>query len=138
MINYDFPTGVEDYVHRIGRTGRAGATGVSYTFFSEHDSKYALELVKVLEGADQRVPPELRDMAARVGYGGKSRRWASGSSARDRARFSAGRSDSANVGRSGHALSTSSIAGTDHDRSDYGRDRDTHARYLQAQLLFIT
>ena len=27
VINYDFPNGVEDYVHRIGRTGRAGATG---------------------------------------------------------------------------------------------------------------
>ncbi|KAJ6848384.1 putative DEAD-box ATP-dependent RNA helicase 40 isoform X1 [Iris pallida] len=65
VINYDFPTGIEDYVHRIGRTGRAGATGVSYTFFSGQDQKHAAELVKVLEGADQRVPPELRDMAAR-------------------------------------------------------------------------
>ena len=34
VINYDFPNGVEDYVHRIGRTGRAGATGESYTFFT--------------------------------------------------------------------------------------------------------
>eukprot|EP00257_Ricinus_communis_P018451 XP_015577172.1 DEAD-box ATP-dependent RNA helicase 14 [Ricinus communis] len=41
VINYDFPTGIEDYVHRIGRTGRAGATGVAYTFFSEQDWKYA-------------------------------------------------------------------------------------------------
>ncbi|KAF2316561.1 hypothetical protein GH714_041902 [Hevea brasiliensis] len=39
VINYDFPTGVEDYVHRIGRTGRAGATGVAYTFFGDQDSK---------------------------------------------------------------------------------------------------
>ena len=28
VVNYDFPNGVEDYVHRIGRTGRAGATGM--------------------------------------------------------------------------------------------------------------
>ena len=34
VINYDFPNGVEDYVHRIGRTGRAGATGEAYTFFT--------------------------------------------------------------------------------------------------------
>ena len=27
VVNYDFPNGVEDYIHRIGRTGRAGATG---------------------------------------------------------------------------------------------------------------
>ncbi|KAH0984724.1 hypothetical protein GBA52_011901 [Prunus armeniaca] len=40
VINYDFPTGVEDYVHRIGRTGRAGATGLAYTFFGDQDSKF--------------------------------------------------------------------------------------------------
>ena len=34
VVNFDFPNGVEDYVHRIGRTGRAGATGKSYTFFT--------------------------------------------------------------------------------------------------------
>ncbi|KAK8947205.1 DEAD-box ATP-dependent RNA helicase 14 [Platanthera zijinensis] len=79
VINYDFPTGVEDYVHRIGRTGRAGATGVAYTFFCDQDSKYASDLVKILVGADQEVPSELRDMASRGGYGGKSRRWASDS-----------------------------------------------------------
>ncbi|XP_022955622.1 DEAD-box ATP-dependent RNA helicase 40-like isoform X2 [Cucurbita moschata] len=67
VINYDFPTGVEDYVHRIGRTGRAGATGVAYTFFTEQDWKYAADLIKLLEGADQHVPAELRDMAMRGG-----------------------------------------------------------------------
>ncbi|XP_068658407.1 DEAD-box ATP-dependent RNA helicase 14-like [Aristolochia californica] len=65
VINYDFPTGIGDYVHRIGRTGRAGATGVSYTFFSDQDWKYAADLVKLLEGANQHVPPEVREMAAR-------------------------------------------------------------------------
>ncbi|KAK1279522.1 DEAD-box ATP-dependent RNA helicase 40 [Acorus gramineus] len=67
VINYDFPTGIEDYVHRIGRTGRAGATGISYTFISDQDWKYAPDLVKVLEGANQRVPVELRELAARGG-----------------------------------------------------------------------
>ncbi|XP_019425567.1 PREDICTED: DEAD-box ATP-dependent RNA helicase 40-like isoform X2 [Lupinus angustifolius] len=65
VINYDFPTGVEDYVHRIGRTGRAGATGVAYTFFSEQDWKHAGDLIKVLEGANQPVLPQLRDIALR-------------------------------------------------------------------------
>ncbi len=77
MVNYDFPTGVEDYVHRIGRTGRAGATGVAYTFFCDQDSKYASDLVKILEGANQSVSQQLRDMVSRGGYGGRSRRWAS-------------------------------------------------------------
>lgn len=79
VVNYDFPTGVEDYVHRIGRTGRAGATGLAYTFFGDHDAKYASDLIKVLEGANQKVPPELRDMSSRSGGGmGRSRRWGSG------------------------------------------------------------
>jgi ATP-dependent RNA helicase DDX5/DBP2 len=34
VINYDFPNNIEDYIHRIGRTGRAGAKGKSYTFFT--------------------------------------------------------------------------------------------------------
>ncbi|KAJ8620448.1 hypothetical protein MRB53_028977 [Persea americana] len=88
VINYDFPTGIEDYVHRIGRTGRAGATGVSYTFFCDQDWKYAADLVKVLEGANQRVPPEVREIATRGapglnrGRGGISR-WDSGGGRRD-------------------------------------------------------
>ena len=38
VINYDLPEDAEDYVHRIGRTGRAGATGVSISFISEDDA----------------------------------------------------------------------------------------------------
>ncbi|XP_078439709.1 DEAD-box ATP-dependent RNA helicase 14-like [Wolffia australiana] len=76
VINYDFPTGVEDYVHRIGRTGRAGATGLAYTFFCDQDAKYAGDLIKVLEGASQRVPSELRALATRGGYGKARSRWA--------------------------------------------------------------
>jgi len=70
VVNYDFPDGrggVEDYVHRIGRTGRAGRKGVSYTFFTQDNAKRARELVKILEGADQVVPEDLRMMAV-VGF----------------------------------------------------------------------
>ncbi|KAJ0244681.1 DEAD-box ATP-dependent RNA helicase 14 [Hirschfeldia incana] len=75
VINYDFPNGVEDYVHRIGRTGRAGATGQAFTFFGDQDSKHASDLIKILEGADQKVPPQIREMAARGGGGNKFSRW---------------------------------------------------------------
>ncbi|GFP98953.1 ATP-dependent RNA helicase-like protein db10 [Phtheirospermum japonicum] len=79
VINFDFPTGVEDYVHRIGRTGRAGATGVAYTFLCDQDAKHASDLVKLLEGANQRVPSEVRDMVSRGGGMGRARRqWGSG------------------------------------------------------------
>ncbi len=62
VVNYDFPNGVEDYIHRIGRTGRAGASGEAYTFFTPQDSKYARELSRVLREANQVVPPELESM----------------------------------------------------------------------------
>ncbi|KAG0472106.1 hypothetical protein HPP92_016652 [Vanilla planifolia] len=100
VINYDFPSGTEDYVHRIGRTGRAGATGISYTFFTDQDWKHAPELIKVLEGANQHVPPEVREMAVRgatpssqrfpLPYGGMSR-WDSGGNGGTRMDFSGGR-----------------------------------------------
>ncbi|KAI8016819.1 hypothetical protein LOK49_LG04G03642 [Camellia lanceoleosa] len=100
VINYDFPTGVEDYVHRIGRTGRAGATGVAYTFFGDQDAKHASDLIKVLEGANQRVPVELRDKASRGGGMGRARRqWGSSSGGRDAGR--GGRNDSNYSGRDG-------------------------------------
>ncbi|XP_010029150.1 DEAD-box ATP-dependent RNA helicase 14 isoform X2 [Eucalyptus grandis] len=110
VINYDFPTGVEDYVHRIGRTGRAGASGLAHTFFSDQDAKYAAELIKVLEGANQRVPPEIRNMASRGGGMGRfNRRWSSDSGGRDGGR--GGRGDSGyggrDAGRGGWSFSAS-------------------------------
>lgn len=47
VINYDFPNCIEDYIHRIGRTGRAGATGSSYTFVTQKDSSKAADLCEV-------------------------------------------------------------------------------------------
>jgi len=85
VINYDFPAGrggVEDYVHRIGRTGRAGNKGTSYTFFLPTDSRRARELIKILEQAGQEVPQQLRDMMYGGGGGGRRRggggRWGGG------------------------------------------------------------
>lgn len=64
VINYDMPNQIEDYIHRIGRTGRAGATGSAYSFFDPRKAKTGPELVKVLEEASQAVPDELRKLAA--------------------------------------------------------------------------
>ncbi|KAL6007040.1 DEAD-box ATP-dependent RNA helicase 14 [Asimina triloba] len=96
VINYDFPTGIEDYVHRIGRTGRAGAKGVAYTFFSDRDAKYAGDLIKVLEGADQRVPSQILKVASHgSGSLGRSFRWGSGSGGHDSSRsYGSGKNDS--------------------------------------------
>jgi len=59
VINYSFPLTIEDYVHRIGRTGRAGKTGTAHTFFQSCDKARAGELVKVLKDANQPVPEEM-------------------------------------------------------------------------------
>jgi ATP-dependent RNA helicase DDX5/DBP2 len=69
VINYDFPRQVEDYVHRIGRTARAGATGTAITFFTRGNSKAAKELISVLKEANQVVPEGLYEMLQR-GRGG--------------------------------------------------------------------
>ena len=60
VINYSFPLTTEDYVHRIGRTGRAGKSGIAHTLFvGAHDKPRAGELVNVLREANQPVPGSL-------------------------------------------------------------------------------
>ncbi|OII74469.1 ATP-dependent RNA helicase [Cryptosporidium ubiquitum] len=43
VINYDFPRSFEDYIHRIGRVGRADKSGISLSFVTEHDVPYVYE-----------------------------------------------------------------------------------------------
>tara|TARA_B110000977_G_scaffold115184_1_gene148884 strand:- start:10084 stop:10950 length:867 start_codon:yes stop_codon:yes gene_type:complete len=66
VINYTFPLTTEDYVHRIGRTGRAGQTGLAHTFFTLHDKGRAGELANVLREAGAEVPKELTNFGTHV------------------------------------------------------------------------
>ena len=66
VINYTFPLTIEDYVHRIGRTGRAGQTGVSYTFFQPGDKSHAGELQQVMKQAGQAVPDALMKFGSTI------------------------------------------------------------------------
>eukprot|EP00397_Hematodinium_sp_SG-2012_P032646 GEMP01034779.1.p1 GENE.GEMP01034779.1~~GEMP01034779.1.p1 ORF type:complete len:518 (+),score=110.45 GEMP01034779.1:228-1781(+) len=76
VINYELPLQIEDYIHRIGRTGRAGATGSAYSFFDTNKTRIAPALVKVLREAGQPVPPELERYAdGNQGGKGGGRRW---------------------------------------------------------------
>lgn len=59
VINMTFPLTVEDYVHRIGRTGRAGKTGIAHTLFTEQEKNLAGALTNVLKSTDQPVPDDL-------------------------------------------------------------------------------
>nr|GMC53045.1 DEAD-box ATP-dependent RNA helicase 5 [Ipomoea batatas] len=66
VINYSFPLTTEDYVHRIGRTGRAGKKGVAHTFFTKENKGLAGELVNVLKEAGQIVPADLLKFGTHV------------------------------------------------------------------------
>ncbi|KAJ4712406.1 DEAD-box ATP-dependent RNA helicase [Melia azedarach] len=72
VINYDFPSSLEDYVHRIGRTGRAGAKGNAFTFFTHSNAKFARDLIKILQEAGQIVSPQLSAFVRSAGssFGG--------------------------------------------------------------------
>lgn len=67
VINYDFPMQIDDYVHRIGRTGRAGAKGASYTFISKTEDQISpavlQELLKIISKAGQPIPEFLTEWA---------------------------------------------------------------------------
>lgn len=62
VINYDLPTNIEDYVHRIGRTGRAGDKGVAFSFLVETECGLIHDLIKVLQTAGQIIPKRLFEL----------------------------------------------------------------------------
>nr|KAF6489216.1 DEAD-box helicase 4 [Molossus molossus] len=64
VINFDLPSTIDEYVHRIGRTGRCGNTGRAVSFFDpESDRHLAQPLVKILSDAQQDVPAWLEEIA---------------------------------------------------------------------------
>jgi len=63
VINYDMPGEIENYVHRIGRTGRCGKTGIATTFINKNQSEITLlDLKHLLQEAKQRIPPVLAEL----------------------------------------------------------------------------
>lgn len=67
VVNYDLPTNIDDYVHRIGRTGRAGNTGAALSFVNEKNSGIVRELRDLLDENDQEVPQWLNSMCSSFG-----------------------------------------------------------------------
>ncbi|AYO42843.1 ATP-dependent RNA helicase ROK1 [Malassezia restricta CBS 7877] len=56
VINYDFPQTVQSYIHRIGRTGRAGKQGRAITYFTKDDAPYLKSVVNVMRQSGCDVP----------------------------------------------------------------------------------
>ncbi|KAJ7076065.1 P-loop containing nucleoside triphosphate hydrolase protein [Mycena belliarum] len=73
VVNYDLPSDIDDYVHRIGRTGRAGNTGVSTAFFNRGNKNIVRELVELLREANQEIPPWLETVAHEASFGSSFR-----------------------------------------------------------------
>lgn len=73
VINFDPAHGSEDYVHRIGRTARAGRKGTAYSLLTPKDAKKAKDIASVMQAGGVPVPPELADLAG-SDWGGKGRK----------------------------------------------------------------
>jgi ATP-dependent RNA helicase DDX46/PRP5 len=66
VINYSAPHHYEDYVHRIGRTGRAGTRGWSYTFIDrEKEAKFTPDIVKAIKKAkmEENIPEDVLELS---------------------------------------------------------------------------
>lgn len=78
VINFDLPKAIDDYVHRIGRTGRAGKSGLATAFFNDGNLSLAKSLVELMQESNQEVPSWLNQYAERPSYGGGRSRYGGG------------------------------------------------------------
>ncbi|XP_010828205.1 PREDICTED: ATP-dependent RNA helicase DDX3X-like [Bison bison bison] len=109
VINFDLPGDIEEYVHRIGRTGRVGNLGLATSFFNERNINISKDLLDLLVEAKQEVPSWLENMAYEHHYKssnrGRSRRFSGGFGARDYRQSSSSGSFSYSSGRAGSSRS---------------------------------
>lgn len=74
VINFDLPNEIDDYVHRIGRTGRAGNSGLATALINDKNRNIVRDLVELLSEAGQDVPTFLTDMSKHVSNSSGRRR----------------------------------------------------------------
>jgi superfamily II DNA/RNA helicase len=72
VINYDLPYNAEDYVHRIGRTGRAGASGDALSLYCDKDARLLADIEKLIK--QKLTPVELEDFQPRSARGERAER----------------------------------------------------------------
>lgn len=65
VVQYDLPSNIDDYVHRIGRTGRAGKTGLAIAFFNEKNRNIVDDIVPLLRETNQEVSPYIAAMVTK-------------------------------------------------------------------------
>lgn len=73
VVNYDYPNTADDYIHRIGRTGRAAKLGHAITLVTDEDAGQMRDLIKVLKSADQEIPEDLMELSNQAKFKNKSK-----------------------------------------------------------------
>ncbi|KAL2332590.1 hypothetical protein Fmac_013803 [Flemingia macrophylla] len=115
VVNFDLPNDIDDYVHRIGRTGRAGKKGLATAFFNDNNASLARALADLMHESNQEVPDWLLRYAARSTFGGgRNRRSGGRFGARDirkEGSFSRGGSDYYSAGNNGGYGASSGYTG---------------------------
>lgn len=66
VINFDLPTDIEEYVHRIGRTGRVGNLGLATSFFNDKNRNMAVDVVELIQETNQELPDWLLNISREV------------------------------------------------------------------------
>ena len=111
VIQFDLPSSIDDYVHRIGRTGRCGNVGTAISFVSERSHNIVRDLIDLLVEAKQEVPSWMHSMTSSFGRHGRrsgGRRGGSRFGARDyRQSSSSQHHSSGGGGDHGHSSSGS-------------------------------
>uniref|UniRef100_A0A914VPG2 RNA helicase n=1 Tax=Plectus sambesii TaxID=2011161 RepID=A0A914VPG2_9BILA len=64
VINYDLPNDIDEYVHRIGRTGRVGNVGLATSFFNEKNRNLSRDIADLIVEANQELPDWLEKLAS--------------------------------------------------------------------------
>ncbi|VEU23357.1 DEKNAAC104562 [Brettanomyces naardenensis] len=125
VINYDLPGDIDDYVHRIGRTGRAGNTGIATTFFNRGNRGVVKDLVELLGDSNQEVPDFLNNIAresssGRGGRGGRSGRGGRGAPYRDYRKYGGGGASNGGSSNWGYRSNGYGDNGYGYNNSSYG------------------
>ena len=138
VINLDCPMSAEDYVHRVGRTGRGEKSGQAYSFVTTKERSFAKEIIGVLERSEQEITPELSEIANfRGGGGGDRRRGRGGGGGGNRGRggggYGGGRRSQSFSGRDSSSCGDDRRGGNDRgwSRDDRNGGRRGNDRYEQ-------
>lgn len=126
VINYDLPNDIDDYVHRIGRTGRAGNVGIATSFFNRNNKNIIKDLIALLTEANQEVPDFLVRMSreSSFGRGGAGGRGGGGRGVLGGGRPSGGSRDFRRQGGGGYGGSSASSWGNSGGSNNWGASSD--------------